>query len=67
MPRLKMAEQKKDKGKLSLFIVITITLILIATGYILQPFLRVGIQALLLLLQVVIVKNILDDYYKHIY
>jgi hypothetical protein len=57
--------KKKDKSILSIFIVMTLSLIVIASGYIDNSFLKIGMQMLLLLLQFVIIKNILDDYYKH--
>lgn len=57
--------KKKDKSILSIFIVMTLSLIVIASGYIDNGFLKIGMQMLLLLLQFVIIKNILDDYYKH--
>ena len=59
-------EKTKDKGMLSLFMILILSLILVASGYINQMFLRVGIQLLVFMLQFVIVKNILDDYYKYI-
>ena len=57
--------KKKDKSILSIFIIMIISLTLVAAGNISQGFLRLAIEMLLLLLQFVIIKNILDDYYKN--
>jgi hypothetical protein len=56
--------REKDKSVLSLFIVMMLSLILVGIGYIDQGLLRTGLQALVIVLQFVIVKNILDEYYK---
>jgi len=58
-------ENKKDKRSLSLFIVMIISLIMIALGYVPQFALRIGLELLAFFLQFVIVKNILDDYYEN--
>lgn len=55
----------KDKRVLSLFIVSILSLILIGVGYVDQAFLRIGLQLLVFLLQFVVIKSILDDYYKY--
>lgn len=60
-----MEEKTTDKGTLNIFLVLILSLILVATGYINQAFLRVGIQLMVFILQFVIVKNIVAALYKY--
>lgn len=58
--------KEKDKSVLSLFIIMTLSLVLAAVGTIPSVTLKIFILILVFLLQAVIVKNILDDYYKQL-
>ena len=56
----------KDKKMLTLFLILGISLLLAMTSMIDSVFIRLSFQVLLLLIQVVIVKNVLDSYYSFV-
>lgn len=62
---VKEETKPKDKSVLTLFIIVFMSLILIAIGYIEQPFLRIALQVMVFLLQFIVIKNVLDDYYRN--
>lgn len=62
---VKEETKPKDKGVLTLFIIVFMSIILIAVGYIEQVFLRIALQIMVFLLQFIVIKNVLDDYYKN--
>ena len=61
-----MVEQKKagDKGFLTLFIIMSISLVIAMSAAITNNFIRIPIQVVILLLQFVLVKSFIDDYQK---
>lgn len=54
---------KKDKKMLTMFLMIFPSLLIAMTSAIPSLVVRLGFQVILLLFQVVIFKNLLDDYY----
>lgn len=56
----------KDKKMLTLFLILGVSLLLAMTSMIASVFVRLSFQVLLLLIQVVIVKNVLDSYYSFV-
>lgn len=62
----KSSNPAKDKKMLTLFLILGISLLLAMTSMIDSVFIRLSFQVLLLLIQVVIVKNVLDSYYSFV-
>ena len=58
-------ERVKDKRVLTLFIILTLSFVVAIVGFIESNLFKVIIDILLIFLQTVIVKNILDDYYRY--
>ena len=56
-------KRKKDKKALTIFLMIIPSLLLAMTSAIAEPFVRISFQGILLFFQLVIFKNLLDDYY----
>ena len=54
---------KKDKKALTIFLMIIPSLLLAMTSAITETFARISFQGILLFFQLVIFKNLLDDYY----
>ena len=54
---------KKDKKALTIFLMIIPSLLLAMTSVIGEAFARISFQCILLFFQLVIFKNLLDDYY----
>ena len=54
---------KKDKKALTIFLMIIPSLLLAMTSAIPEIFARISFQTILLFFQLVIFKNLLDDYY----
>lgn len=54
---------KKNKKFLTLFILMTVSLLLAISAAISELVVRIAFQAVLLLLHLVLFKNLLDDYY----
>lgn len=54
---------KKDKKALTIFLMIIPSLLLAMTSSIDEVFARISFQGILLFFQLVIFKNLLDDYY----
>lgn len=57
-----MEEKRKNKQFLTLFIVLMPTLIVAMTSAITSVLVRIAIQTVLILFQIVIAKNIIEDY-----
>lgn len=55
--------KKKDKKSLTLFIMMIPVLLIAMSAAIDSTVVRLGFQAVLILLELVLVKNLLDDYY----
>ena len=67
MEKEKQGEKPKklgDRGFLTLFIIMIPSLILAMSATIINQFIRIPIQVVLLLLQFVVVKSFIDDYQK---
>ena len=56
-------ERMAKKKNLTFFLLIIPTFLMALTASIEEIFVRIGIQAVLFILQIVLVKNLLDDYY----
>jgi len=58
-----VVKRKKDKKVLTLFLMIVPSLLIALTSNIISPITQISFQILLLFFQLVIFKNLLDDYY----
>lgn len=56
----------KDKKMLTLFLILGVSLLLAMTSMIDNTFTRLSFQVVLLLIQLVIIKNVLDSYYSFV-
>lgn len=57
-------KKEGNKGFLTLFIIMSLSLVLAMSGVITSSITRISIQAVVLLLQLIIVKSFIDDYQK---
>ena len=60
----KQEERLSEKGFLTLFLIMIPSLIIAMAASISSPYIRLGIQVVLILLQLVVVKSFIEDYQK---
>lgn len=65
MEKKPVVKRKKDKKVLTIFIMIVPSLLIAMTSVIISPITQISFQILLLFFQLVIFKNLLDDYYGY--
>ena len=58
------SKKEGNKGFLTLFIIMSLSLVLTMSGVITSGITRISIQVVVLLLQLIIVKSFIDDYQK---
>jgi len=67
MAKTTKQKPEADKKILTLFLLIVPSLLLAMSAAIEEVIVRIMIQAVILLLQIVLVKNLLDQYYAYTY